>query len=71
MSLARESFTATLASIAAMDEDEQHSIAERWGQTEEFDGWDASEVFNLLCRIGDTAETAQLENMTLLIWTSL
>ncbi len=54
-----------------MEEDEQQSIAERWGQTEELDGWDASEVFDLVRSIGDNAETAQLENKALLVWTSL
>jgi hypothetical protein len=31
---------------------------------------EASEVFDLLRSIGDTADSAQLENKTLLIWTS-
>lgn len=62
---------AALASIAAMDEDEQESLAERWGQTEELDGWDASDVLDMVRSVADTAETAQLENKTLLIWTSL
>ena len=62
---------ASLASIAAMEEDEQESIAERWGQTEELEGWEVSEILDLVHSIGDTAETAQLENKTLLIWTSL
>lgn len=62
---------AALASIAAMEADEQESIAERWGQTDELEGWEASEILDLVRSIGDTAETAQLENKTLLIWTSL
>src|SRR5262249_99559 len=62
---------ASLAAIAAMEENDQESLAERWGQTEELDGWEASEVFDLVRSIGDTAESAQLENKTLLIWTSL
>jgi hypothetical protein len=62
---------ASLASIAAMEEDEQGSLADRWGQTEELDGWEASEVIDLVRSVGDTAESAQLENKTLLIWTSL
>jgi hypothetical protein len=62
---------ASLATIAAMEEDEQQAIADRWGQTEELNGWEASEVLDLVRAIGDTAETAQLQNKTLLIWTSL
>lgn len=62
---------ASLASISALEDDEQESLAQRWGQTEELDGWEASEVFGLVRSIGDTAESAQLENKTLLIWTSL
>ena len=61
----------SLASIAAMEEDEQESLAERWGQTEEREGWEASEILDLVRDIGDTAESAHLENKTLLIWTSL
>lgn len=61
----------SLASIAAMEDDEQKSLAERWGQTEELEEWEASEVLNLVRSIGDTAESAQLEHKTLLIWTSL
>lgn len=60
-----------LASIASMEEDEHESLADRWGATEELEGWDASEVLDLLRSIGDTAESAQLEKKTLLIWTSL
>jgi hypothetical protein len=62
---------ASLASIAAMEEEGRASIAERWGQTDELEGWDAFEILDLLRTIGDTAETAQLEGKTLLIWTSL
>jgi hypothetical protein len=62
---------ASLASIAAMEEDEQESIAERWGQTDELEGWKTSEILDTVRNIGDTAQTAQLEDKTLLIWTSL
>ncbi len=61
----------SLASIAAMERDEQESLAERWGQTEELEGWQASEVLDSVWSIADTAESAQLENRTLLLWTSL
>lgn len=59
------------ASIAVMDDDEQASIAEQWSRTDEFEGWDSAEVFDLLRCIGDTAETTEIEGKTLLIWTSL
>ena len=62
---------ASLASIAAMEEGEQESIAERWAQTDELEAWQASEILDLVRTVGDTAETAQLENKTLLMWTSL
>jgi hypothetical protein len=61
----------SLASIVAMEEDEQESLAERWGHTVELERWEASEVLDLLRSIGDTAESALLVNKTLLIWTSL
>ena len=54
-----------------MEEDEQESLAERWGQTEELTGWDATEVIDIVRNIGDMAESALLENKTLLNWTSL
>ena len=31
-----------------MEEDEQESLAERWGATDELEGWEASEVFDLV-----------------------
>jgi hypothetical protein len=62
---------ATLASIAAMEENEQESLAKLWGGTKEFDGWEASEILDLVRDIGDSAESAQLGNKTLLIWTSM
>ncbi|HQR43757.1 MAG TPA: hypothetical protein PLX97_13775, partial [Gemmatales bacterium] len=62
---------AALAAIATMEDQEQEALAVRWGKTEEMDGWDASEVVDAVRSIGDTAESALLENKTLLIWTSL
>ena len=62
---------ASLASIAAKDGEEFRSIAERWARIEEFEFWDGSEILDTLRNIGDTAETALLEDKTLLIWTSL
>ncbi|QVL29914.1 hypothetical protein KIH39_13650 [Telmatocola sphagniphila] len=62
---------ATLAAIAMMDDNEQASLGESWAQTEELDGWVATDVFNLVRDIGDSADSARLENKTLLLWTSL
>lgn len=59
----------TLATIAAMDEAEQGTVAERWGQTDELEGWDAADVLDLVRSIGDTAETALLRTKTLILWT--
>ena len=53
---------ASLASIAAMEEGEQESLAEQWGQTDELQGWEEFDILDLVRSIGDTAETAQLEN---------
>jgi hypothetical protein len=61
----------SLASIAAMEEEEQASLAGRWGETDELEGWEAPEILDVVRSIGDTAETAQLEHKTLVIWTSL
>jgi hypothetical protein len=47
------------------------SLAERWGQTEELEGWEATEILDTVRSIGNNADTARLENKTLLIWTSL
>jgi hypothetical protein len=61
----------SLASIAAMEDDGQESLALLWGQTDEMERWEAAEILDVLRSIGDTAETAQLNKKTLLIWTSL
>jgi len=61
----------SLADIAGMDEQEVDAIAEQWRRTDELQGWDALEVLELVRRIGDTAETAQLQNKGLLMWTCL
>lgn len=60
-----------LARIAAMEDDEQEKLALNWSETEELARWEFSEVLDALRSTGDLAETAQLENKTLLIWTSL
>src|SRR4051794_366118 len=36
----------SLASIAAMEDDEQESLAERWGATEELEEWEASDILD-------------------------
>jgi len=61
----------SLAAIAVMEEDEQASLAVHWGQTEELEGWAMSDILDLVRSVGDAAETAQLDDKTLLIWTSL
>lgn len=61
----------TLAEIASMEVEESAALASLWGQTEEFEGWEASDVQDLLCSIGDLADSAQLEGKMLLLWTSL
>jgi len=61
----------SLASIAAMEEDERESLARRWGQTEEMAEWDSSDVISTIRIIGDYADSAHLANKSILIWTSL
>ena len=60
-----------LATVAQMEDDEFNRLASTWGKTNEFDGWTADEVTELLRLIGDLAETAALGNKSLLLWISL
>jgi hypothetical protein len=60
-----------LASIAVMEDHEQDSLAEKWGRTDEFEGWNHSEADKLLHAIADFAASAKLEGKTLLLWTGL
>ncbi len=60
-----------LATIAPMEDDEFKQLAAAWSRTNEFDGWTADDVNELLRLIGDLAETAAIENKSLLLWTSL
>lgn len=61
----------SLARIAAMDDDEQETLARDWSDTEELEAWGFSEVLEALGNVGDFAEAAVLEKKTLLIWTCL
>lgn len=63
--------TTLLAGIASKETDELDQLAKRWGETEEFEGWQEEDVNELLCSVGDLAESATLEKMTLFLWMSL
>ncbi len=60
---------AALGTIATLDDSEFDRLARSWRDTEEFEGWKEDEVFDLLRQVGDLAETAQLENKSLFLWT--
>lgn len=67
----REPEVTRLATIAQMEDDEINPLAHEWGKTEEFEGWIASDVSEVLRLIGDLAESAVLQDKLLLLWTSL
>ncbi len=58
---------AALATVPSLDDDFDR-LAQSWGQTEEFEGWEENEVLDLLRQVGDLAESAQLAGKTLLLW---
>ncbi len=60
---------ATLRTITTLDDSEFDRLARSWRDTEEFEGWKADEVFDLLRQVGDLAETAKSENKSLFLWT--
>jgi hypothetical protein len=60
---------AALGTITTLDDREFDRLARSWRDTEEFEGWKEDEVFDLLRQVGDLAETAQLENKSLFLWT--
>ena len=60
---------AALGTITTLDDSEFDRLARSWSDTEEFEGWNEDEVFDLLRQVGDLAETAQLENQSLFLWT--
>ncbi len=66
-----EKMLAALASVATLDDDDFDRLAEAWGQTEEFEGWEEADVLELLRLVGDLAETARLGGKTLLLWVEL
>jgi hypothetical protein len=60
---------AALGTITTLDDSEFARLARSWRDTEEFEGWKEDEVFDLLRQVSDLAETAQLENKSLFLWT--
>ena len=66
-----ELMVTSLASIAAMEDDEIAALENGWFAIDEFKGWNKLEIDGLVRSIGDLAETAQLDEKTLLVYTSL
>jgi hypothetical protein len=62
---------AELAAVAGLDDDEFEALAEAWAATEEFAGWSAAEVRDLLREMGDLAESALLQDKWVMLWQSL
>ena len=62
---------AELAAVARMDADEFEPLASSWAATEEFAGWSASDVQQLLRELGDLADSALLQGKCLMLWQSL
>jgi hypothetical protein len=60
-----------LAGLDGEDEARLVQVAEAWAVTEEFQGWEPSEVREVLRDIVDLADTARLEGKGLLLWMSL
>jgi hypothetical protein len=56
---------------ASMAEEQFESVANAWAETEEFDGWEAEDVIDLLRSVGDLAESAVLSGKTLVLRTSM
>lgn len=59
-----------LASLAAMDDDEIARLAASLCRTKDFEGWADDEVSDLIRSVGDQAEAANLNDKTLMIFTS-
>ncbi len=62
---------AALASVAALSDEQFDGLAHSWKCTDEFEGWDATEILEILREVADLAESAKLERKTLLLWTEL
>jgi hypothetical protein len=58
---------ASLAQIAALDDDEFDELHAAWCDTDELAAWDLDEATELLRAIGDLAETAKLRGRVLLL----
>lgn len=62
---------AELTVVAGLEDDEFEALAVSWSATEEFAGWSASDVRELLRELGDLAESASLQGKCLMLWQSL
>lgn len=62
---------AELAVVAGLEDDRFQALAASWAATEEFAGWSASDVQELLRELGDLAESASLQSKCIMLWQSL
>jgi hypothetical protein len=62
---------AELAAVAALEAAEFEGLAASWAATEEFAGWSAADVRELLRELGDLAQSASLQDKWVMLWQSL
>ena len=60
-----------IAECSAEEDHKIKSLAQAWGSTEEFEGWDAEDVLKLLEDITVLADTGRLEDKELMLWLSM
>lgn len=71
VSVAPNELVVELAAVAGLEESEFGALASAWAATEEFAGWSAADVRDLLREIGDLAESASLQGKCVMLWQSL
>lgn len=69
--VAPPALVSALSALAAVDDDEIADLASALAPMEDFEGWESSEIADLVRTIGDQAEAADLQGKTLMIHTTL
>ncbi len=69
--IAPSAMVSALASLTALKEDEVAELTGALRRMEDFDAWDEDDVAGLIRSIGDQAETASLQGMTIVVYTRL
>jgi len=54
-----------------MEPERLQAVTRQWSETEELEGWELEDVEFVLQEMADLADTARLQNKTLLLWLSL